>query len=510
MPLSVLHINIDSLNRHFLRPYGDTETFMPNLTAFAERATQFDTHYVGSMACMPARRELWTGRLEFLHRPWGPIEPFDRPIARYFPRPGSHRMDAPLPDNRVSAFISDHYHFFEWGSHSYVQDFHGYSFIRGHEIDPHRTAPLPSEEALPDWAKPLYRQGPFFQRYVRNALELEQEADFFGPRVMQTTVDWLDRNHAHEGFYLMVDCFDVHEPFHVPEPYRSLYTDLPHDQHTTWTFYGKRGRGPLTDFDDDDEAYVRAQYRAKVTMVDRWLARVFDALDRHRLWERTVVIIGSDHGHYLGEKGWFGKPSCMCYDVLARIPLWIHHPDAPGNHRISSLTRTLDLYPTVLDALGCEPAYACPGRSLLPLLHDPNQAHCDATIYGYFGRQINITDGTWTYHLPPQPTNQPLYYYSAHPMNPVEWFDPVEGNPKSVGGRFLEGIDIPVWRTPCAVSCEDEPEMLFHVASDPTQSHNLVAERPDVVQRMRERLRQEMNVHGAPPEQYERFGLTAP
>ncbi len=507
MSLSVIHINIDSLNRHFLSPYGFEGTEAPNLAAFADRATTFETHYVGSMACMPARRELWTGRMDFLHRPWGPIEPFDKPLARYFPRPGSHRLDGPLAQDRVNALITDHYHFFEWGAHGYVDDFHGYRFIRGHELDPYRTAPLPPYDTLPGWAKPLYRQGPFFQRYVRNALHFNDEADFFAPRVMEAASDWLEHNHHREGFYLMVDCFDVHEPFHVPEPYQSMYTDLSPDEHTCWTHYGQIGRGPLADFDEDDLAFVRAQYRGKITMTDRWLGHVLDTIDRLKLWERALIIVGSDHGHYLGDHGWIGKPACPCYDALARIPLFMHHPDVVGGQRIDALTHTLDLYPTVLEALGLAPAWPCHGSSLLPLLQGAAETLHEAVIYGYFGRQMNVTDGTWTYHLPPVSNNHPLHYYSAHPMNPVAWFDPVEGDATAEAGQFIAGVEVPVWKTPCTVDYEPEPPMLFNTHDDPQQHQNRLDAHPDHAARLRTHIRHQMDAVGAPAEQYARFGL---
>ncbi len=67
----------DSLNKNYLPPYGDLLTKAPNFQRSAAHAATFDNSYVGSMPCMPARRELHTGRYNFLHREWGPLEPFD-------------------------------------------------------------------------------------------------------------------------------------------------------------------------------------------------------------------------------------------------------------------------------------------------------------------------------------------------------------------------------------------------------------------------------------------------
>ena len=506
--LSVIHITIDSLNRHALAAYGYgdrpewTATATPNLDAFARRAVTFDQHRTGSLACMPARREMWTGRMDFVFRPWGPIEPFDKTVAQHF--------DRLRPQEGVAALVTDHFHLFEHGAHGYYEDFYGYQFVRGHEMDMWRTAPLP--ETLPGWAQRLVDQGERYTQYVRNALPFTKETDFFAPQVLSAAADWVRDNAAHDPFYLMVDSFDVHEPFHVPEPYRSMYTDLSPDDHTCWPPYGKIGRAELADFDGDDLAFARAQYQGKVTMADRWLGRLFDALDEKQLWDRTVVIITTDHGHYFGEHGYVGKPACTVFDEMNRIPLFIHHPDAVPGSRVGAMTQTLDLYPTALQAMGRGPAGHHDGHSLLPLLTgqaDAADLHALRTeaIYGYFGRQMNVTDGRWSYHRQPVAGNEPLFQYSAHTMNPVEWFDPVEEQPRAEGGHWLPGTEQPVWRTPATAAFEDEPPMLFDLQADPLQTTNLLDQHPAEADRLAEAMRREMRRVGAPDSQFERFAL---
>ncbi|MBW7458915.1 sulfatase-like hydrolase/transferase, partial [Paenibacillus sepulcri] len=76
--MKAIMVMFDTLNRHMLSPYGGPEWLQtPNFKRLAERTAVFDNSYVGSMPCMPARRELHTGRYNFLHRSWGPLEPFD-------------------------------------------------------------------------------------------------------------------------------------------------------------------------------------------------------------------------------------------------------------------------------------------------------------------------------------------------------------------------------------------------------------------------------------------------
>src|SRR5438045_4422444 len=75
--MKAVMVMFDSLNRHMLPPYGCTWTHAPNFARLAQRTVTFDRSYVCSMPCMPARRDLHTGRPNFLHRSWGPLEPFD-------------------------------------------------------------------------------------------------------------------------------------------------------------------------------------------------------------------------------------------------------------------------------------------------------------------------------------------------------------------------------------------------------------------------------------------------
>jgi len=70
--MKTVFVLFDSLNRLALECYGGTYIKTPNFQRFSEKSITFDNHYVGSLPCMPARRDLHTGRLNFLHRSWGP------------------------------------------------------------------------------------------------------------------------------------------------------------------------------------------------------------------------------------------------------------------------------------------------------------------------------------------------------------------------------------------------------------------------------------------------------
>ena len=104
-------IMFDTLCRHFLPPYGNEWVKAPNFVRLAKRTCQFNQFYVGSMPCMPARRELHTGRHNFLHRSWGPLEPFDDSAFELLHEAGVHTHKA-----------TDHHHYWEDGGATYVDE----------------------------------------------------------------------------------------------------------------------------------------------------------------------------------------------------------------------------------------------------------------------------------------------------------------------------------------------------------------------------------------------------
>ena len=71
--MKAITILIDTLNRNYLPAYGNDWVIAPNITRFAEDSTVFDNHWIGSTPCMSARRDMLTGRLNFLERSWGSV-----------------------------------------------------------------------------------------------------------------------------------------------------------------------------------------------------------------------------------------------------------------------------------------------------------------------------------------------------------------------------------------------------------------------------------------------------
>ncbi|PSP76190.1 sulfatase [Halobacteriales archaeon QS_1_68_20] len=512
--MNVLLLSVDSLRRDFLGAYRDRPRTLdyavdtPNFDRFADRAATFETHYAGSLPCMPARREWLAGVQEFLWRPWGPMEAFDRPIAAE-----ARREDV------LTQLVTDHYHYFQHGSHGYYEDFAGFEFVRGHEYDAWETAPRDPDERLYErsadrTADPPHDPG-YLNRtaYARNAARLglddpeADEADFFAPRVFSRTADWLDENREWDQWFCYVDSFDVHEPFHCPEPYASMYTEQdPTDEDLTfWPYYGPVDEGQSA-LDDRDLDFVRSQFAGKVTMADRWFGEVLDALDRGDLWDETAVVVTSDHGFFLGEHGWVGKNEPPVYDVLARTPLFVWHPEGDRmGESVDALTSAVDLHPTILELLGVDVPEGTHGRSLVPLLAGADD-HRDWALYGYWGSSVNVTDGRYTYLRPTDP-EAPSYCYSTTMMNPRRHFTPLTPKTDADAGSFLPYTDAPVWRYRAHSYEQNGAPLLFDTEDDPGQATNLAETEGERHDAMRSLLVEALDALDAPNWQYERLEL---
>ncbi len=528
-PHNAVVLLLDSLNRHMLGSYGGTEFETPNLDRFArERAVRFTSHVTGSLPCMPARHDILCGTLDFLWRPWGSIEVWEEPVTARLRRAGVTTM-----------LVSDHPHLFETGGENYHTDFSGWDYVRGHEGDPWRTWSDPTWVGAP--ALPA-RRGAWFwsdrmgldlghgddRGYDRSRTFFRSEEDFPGPKTMRTAAEWLRRGAPGDApFLLFVDEFDPHEPFDTPQPWAGRYDPEWEGDLLIWPPYdvGAVGAGRLS---EREGRHIRANYGAKLSMIDHWAGEVFAALDERSLWDSTAVLVCTDHGHYLGEKDIWGKPGVMQYEPLGHTPLLVHWPGAAhAGTECAALTTNVDIGATLADLFGVGPSAEATGwrgstithgRSLVPLLERTSDEVREWAIGGVYGNWVQVTDGRRKYARGAVGSNFPLSMWSNRwstmPVHGLE--DEVRLPPPDRRARldFMPGSDVPVirqtfeegdrlpfWVGRGAV----DTHFLFDLDRDPGEDENLVGSAAE--SEMVELLRVALKEMAAPDEQFERLGI---
>ena len=423
--MRTVFVLFDSLNRTAIGAFGGTAVQTPNFDRFAKRALSFDNHYVGSLPCMPARRDMHSGRLNFTHRSWGPLEPYDNSFAQILKDKGTY-----------THMISDHLHYFEDGGTGFHTRFNSWDFIRGQEYDSWVAMVEPPIERFRDKYSdahyPMTRENKRFQHMI-NREEIVEESEFPGPKCFASAFDFLDRNHKADNWMMLLECFDPHEPFHAPARFKEAYETGYNGKILDWPHYAR-----VTE-SEQEMREIRANYAALVAMCDHYFGKLLDYFDEHDLWKDTALILTTDHGFMLSEHDWWGKCRMPYYEEVSHIPLIIHdprHPEAAGK-RTSALTQTADIMPTILGLYDVEPPAEVLANDLEPILADPTAKGRDSAVFGVFGGPLGVTDGQHVlYHYPPDVEAEGLREYTLMPTHMTEYFRPDELSTATLSPAF--------------------------------------------------------------------------
>lgn len=129
----------------------------------------------------------------------------------------------------------------------------------------------------------------------------------------------------------------------------------------------------IVEFEPEDAPGIRALYDGELRvfddMVGRWIARL-EELDQ---LDDTLIVIISDHGEELLERGHVGHTSCnlkgTLYDECLRVPLIMRYPERlPAGTVVTQQVSQIDVMPTLFDILGFDLTLRHDGASLLPLI----------------------------------------------------------------------------------------------------------------------------------------------
>ena len=485
--MKAIMVMFDTLNRRFLPPYGAQEIHAPNFTRLAERTATFDTCYAGSMPCMPARRELHTGRHNFLHRSWGPLEPFDDSMPQIL---GEHDVHTHL--------VTDHQHYWEDGGATYHGRYRTFEFFRGQEGDPWKGHV--ADPDIPDAVR--VRRGEGWRQDWINRQYLADEADHPQTRTFDAGLEFLYTNHAEDDWFLQIETFDPHEPFFSYARHKQHYAHAYDGPHFDWPDYKQVSES------DEQVDHARREYAALLSMCDASLGRVLDTMDELALWDDTLLMVCTDHGLLLGEHGWWGKNVQPWYDETIHTPLFIWDPRSRvQGERRTSLVQTIDLAPTLLDHFGLAPTPDMQGHPLQRTVTDDTPVR-EAGLFGAFGGHVSVTDGRHVYmRASAERTNQPLHEHTLMPTHMRGRFAPAELKGAELVPPFSFTKEVPLVKVPGHAMSNPYAfgTLLYDLETDPEQQHSLVDDALEL--RMATLLTDLLRTSDAPREQYVRLGL---
>ena len=188
--------------------------------------------------------------------------------------------------------------------------------------------------------------------------------------VVDRAVSWIESAKA-SPFFLWVHFYDAHAPYQVLPPFDRMYPGRP--------------------------------YEAAIASIDAQVARLRASLDQNGLTARTVIVVIGDHGEALGEHR-ERSHGLFVYQSVLRVPFIIRAPEAAlQGRRVRTAVSSVDLMPTVLEMLRIETAIDVDGRSLVPVILQP-EPNGPADVYAenlYVRRRFGwsemraIRSGAW-------------------------------------------------------------------------------------------------------------------
>jgi hypothetical protein len=318
-------------------------------------------------------------------------------------------------------------------------------------------------------------------------------------------IEFIETNRDADRWMLQLELFDPHEPFFTHDGYKAKYPHQYAGPEFDWPSYQKVAE-PQEQVD-----HARYEYAALVSMCDKSLGRVLDAMDRHDLWKDTMLVVNTDHGFLLGEHGWWAKSVMPWFNELVHLPMFVWDPRTEGrNSRCGALAQTIDIAPSLLGFFGLEPTPDMQGRDFAPVLQDGNGEHSvhSGALFGIHGGHVNVTDGRYVYmRASPESSNEPLEDFTLMPTHMRSRFSVSEladwqpAEPFS----FTKGLRSMAVQAKSLMNPWTHGTLLFDLESDPGQNMPLCDDGVEL--RMLRLLAVLLHESDAPASQFMRLGI---
>ncbi|MCX8090008.1 MAG: sulfatase [Verrucomicrobiae bacterium] len=408
----MLLIVADDLNRD-LACYGHPVVRSPNLDRLARRGVRFERAYCNYPVCNPSRVSFLSGL-----------------------RPETTRvLDNQTP---TRAFLPDAVMLPElFRRHGYRTLKVGKIFHTGPEFEDPRSwdVDIVEEETAKNPPREQILR-PFGARGMILRARDEETWDGF---VARKAVELMEQA-VREGkpFFVAAGFRRPHAPYIAPEKYFALYdaaklrprTGPPeHLANIPPLALTYKLGDPALPMDQAGETI--AAYYASISFMDAQVGVLLDALDRNKLWERTVVVFFSDHGYHLGEHGGLWHKMTL-FEEATGTPLIVAAPGRRAGASSKRLVELVDVYPTLTELCELPSPVGLAGKSFVPLLDRPERAWKSA-VWTVVARARNASaaagedDTGWKKRLDPQWLGRTVrterWRYTEWPDGTAELYD---------------------------------------------------------------------------------------
>jgi uncharacterized sulfatase len=367
--MNVLFIVSDDLTNNALSCYGSSICQSPNIDRLAKNGVRFDRAYCQFPLCNPSRASFLTGLRPDTTRVYENATQFRKNVP--------DAQSLPQTFRKAGYFVARVGKLYHYGVPGQIGTDGLDDPPSWEEVINPRGRDKDDEEmifTLSPKGKGPARFGGTLSWLAADGSDSEQTDGMTAAEVMKL----LEQNRS-KPFFLACGFFRPHTPYVAPKKYFDMYPldriKLPtvpadHTKSAPAPAFGSAKKEQDTMTDDLRRKALQAYYAA-TTFMDAQVGLVLDALEKLKLADRTIVVFISDHGYHLGEHGLWQKMSL--FENSARVPLIIYDPRAKGNGRASKRTvELIDLHPTLAQLCGLAPPREAEGKSLKPLLDNPD------------------------------------------------------------------------------------------------------------------------------------------
>lgn len=406
--LNVLFLAVDDLNDWVGCLNGHPQVKTPNFDRLARRGTVFTNAHCQAPLCNPSRTSLLFGLRSTTTGVYG-LQPAPRSVSALKDRPS-------LPGH--------------FASQGYYTATSGKVFHDGAVRPADRAKEFEVWGPAPGMPYPgkKFVQTPDPIRAMDWGIFPENDHDQADWKIADAAIERLQNLPADRPFFIAAGFRLPHVPCFASEPWFRLYPDeglvMPvvrdDDREDipgfAWYLHWKLPEPRLSWLKKAEQwrPLVRS-YLASISFMDSQVGRVLDALEATGKEAETLVVLWSDHGWHLGEKGISGKNTL--WERSTRVPLIFAGPGVTPGSVCREPVELLDLFPTLVEACGLPSVDGLEGHGLAPQLKDPKAERPWPAITSHNPGNHGVRSRDWRY-IRYADGSEELY---DHRVDPNEW-----------------------------------------------------------------------------------------